>query len=112
MKKFAFVSRHQATPEQDQMAHDLGIELIHIGDRDGFTVTKEDIESIGDFDGLVVVHGGMAMNLKDDYVIGIFENELRPQEGGPATFKAKKLHLWWKKEKSFDLARTMNFRPD
>jgi hypothetical protein len=91
MKKFAFVSRHQATPEQNEMALAEGIELVHIGDRDGFTVTKEDI---GDFDGVVVVHGGMAMRLKDDYIVGIFENELRPQEGGPASFKAKKLHLW------------------
>lgn len=111
MKSFAFVSRHVATPEQDQIAHDLGIQLVHVGDRDGFTVTKDDI---GDFEGVVVVHGGMAMRLKDDYTIGIFENEMRPQEGGPPTFKAKALHLWWKKEdeKEVNAVRNMTFKPE
>jgi regulator of RNase E activity RraA len=95
MKTFAFVSRHRPTQEQIEMALAQDIELVHIGDKEGFTVTKDDI---GDCDGVVVVHGGMAMRLKDDYAIGIFENEMRPQEGAAPQFKAKQLHIWWKRD--------------
>ena len=82
MKKFAFASRHQPTQGQIDMAADKGIELIVVGDFDAFSVTPEDIEEFGEFDGVIVVHPAMAMNLYEFYQIGVFQRD-RETENPP-----------------------------
>jgi hypothetical protein len=38
MKYFAFLSRHQPTREQYELAERAGIKLVNVGDLDAFTV--------------------------------------------------------------------------
>lgn len=98
MEQFAFISRHEPTNEQINMALDMDIRLFHVGDYDGFIVRPETFrEEEGNFDGVIVVHAGTALNLISEYTVGVFENELRAVEGEKPTFSAKKLHIWRKK---------------
>lgn len=94
MERFAFITRHQATPEQVAIAADSGIELVPIGDRDAFTVSPGDIDAAGAFDGVVVVHPAAAMRLASAFVIGVFENANRAPEGEKPSFEAVGLHLY------------------
>ena len=91
---FAFISRHTPTREQLKMATDMGIELVHVGDADGFSVAPSYIHGLGPFEGVVVVHPGAALNLCQDFIVGVFENGTRPTEGGKPEFYAKSLTLW------------------
>lgn len=91
---FAFISRHSMTQEQITIAEELGINLIHVGDMDAFTITPEMVKEHGNFDGVVIVHPASAMRLKDAYKIGIFENGQRSIEGERPTFFAKSLHIF------------------
>lgn len=86
--KFAFISRHQPTQEQIDLAKEKNIELVPIGDFDGFTVTYKDISNHGDFDGVICAHAAMALRLINYYFIGIYENGQRPDINGNMTFKA------------------------
>ena len=92
--RFAFVSRHTPTAEQMSLAEKAGIDLIPIGDMDAFSVTPEDIETHGDFAGVVVVHPAAALRLAPNFVIGVFENATRPVAGGKPTFYAKSLQVY------------------
>jgi hypothetical protein len=93
MRKFAFISRHVPTPEQHQLCAAWGIELIPVGDRDGFTVDPAEFDVA--FDGVVVVHPAAALILKDHgWAVGVFENANRAPEGEPPQFKAVALHLF------------------
>ena len=94
MKKFAFATRHNPTPEQVAAAAEKDIELVPIGDVDGFTVTLADIAKHGDFDGVVVVHAGAALQLVRDMDVGVFENVNRAPEGEKPQFVAGRLHVW------------------
>lgn len=94
MLKFAFLSRHVPTEQQIQIAAEQGIELIHIGDRDAFSVTVDDIDEAGDFVGVVVVHPAAAMRLADTFLIGVFENANRAPVGEAPKFEAKALHIF------------------
>lgn len=92
MKTFAFISRHKPTPEQIALAAQLDIELLHVGDRDGFTVRPGEFLS---FDGVVVVHAAAALRLvADDRPVGVFENGNRAEPGKPPEFYAKALYLY------------------
>jgi hypothetical protein len=91
MNRFAFISRHQPTAEQFALAEQNGIVLIPVGDMDAFTVNAADI---GDFEGVVVVHPAAAMRLSSKYIIAVFENGTRPEEGGKPSFFAKDLHIY------------------
>lgn len=92
--KFAFISRHQPTPAQMEICAAHGVELISIGDRDAFSVTTAQVLEAGAFDGVVVVHPAAAMRLAGDFLIGVFENSQRSEDGGKLTFFAKDLHIY------------------
>lgn len=94
MNVFAFISRHEPTKEQLQMAFDQGILLDPIGDMDAFSVVPDHLKVFGDYDGVVVVHPAMALRLIDFFDVGVFENEMRPELGGKPSFSPKKLHVF------------------
>lgn len=93
MKKLAFISRHNPTPEQISLAQAQGFELIHVGDRDGFTAPVAEFSA--DFDGVVVVHAAAALRYIDaNRLVGVFENGNRAPEGAHPSFVAKALHFF------------------
>lgn len=94
MKRFGFISRHQPTPEQHDLAARLDIELVTVGDHDAFTVQPYDFDSAGVLDGVIVVHPAAALRLAPFYEIGVFENAARAAEGERPTFCAVGLHLY------------------
>jgi len=90
--KFAFIARHQPTPEQLQLAQQQDIELVTVGDRDAFTI---DPAEFTEFAGVVVVHPAAALRcIATVDRVGIFENANRAAEGQPPQFAARKLHLF------------------
>lgn len=90
--RFAFISRHQPTPEQHSLARLEGIELVAVGDRDAFTVERAEFS---DFDGVIVVHPAMALRLSGPgFYVGVFENANRAPEGEKPHFVAKALHVY------------------
>lgn len=91
---FAFVSRHIPTTEQHALAALKGITLEHVGDLDAFTITTADIYSKIAAEGVIVVHPAAALRLSRHFLVGVFENEMRAEEGKPPTFKAKALHMF------------------
>lgn len=92
MRRFAFISRHQPTPGQVEIAARGGIELVPVGDRDGFTIEPSEFL---DFAGVVVVHAGAALALAGiETPVGVFENAARPAEGGKPSFEAVALQVW------------------
>jgi len=94
MQKFAFISRHEPTPEQAVLAAEQGILLIPIGDCDAFNVTPSFVDEAGAFEGVVVVHPAAALRLAPTFIIGVFENGTRPGVGERPQFVAKALHLY------------------
>lgn len=92
--RFAFISRHPATKEQTEICAKNGIEIEHVGDFDGFTVTVNQIDEHGRFDGVICAHVGMAMRLAPSFLIGTFENGNRAAIGEKPDFFAKNLHIW------------------
>ena len=90
MKKFAFVSRHVPTDSQIKLAAEQSVELVHIGDRDAFSITDADVGL--EFEGVVVVHPAAALRLFHDFPIGVFENANRAPEGEPPKFEAAAFH--------------------
>lgn len=106
--KFAFVSRHVPTQEQNDMARSHGIELHHVGDVDAFTgsveksledycwkQTSEEGRTMfpSDFVGLVVVHPALALRYINEFSIGVFENENRAAVGEKPQFFPKSLFI-------------------
>lgn len=94
MEDWAFISRHEPSAEQLAMGKAMGICLVHIGDRDAFSVSPSDIDDAGAFAGVVVVHPAAALRLCQEFRVGVFENANRAPEGERPQFVAKKLHLW------------------
>lgn len=92
--KFAFISRHIPTDGQGQLAADKGIELVHVGDADAFTVDPSFVDDHGAFEGVVVVHPAAALRLSGSFLVGVFENANRAPEGERPTFEAVALHLY------------------
>ena len=92
MKKFAFISRHMPTDEQINLAAKKDVELIHVGDRDAFSVGPDSV-GLG-FDGVVVVHPAAALRLWHYYPVGVFENANRAPEGEPPKFEAAAFHIY------------------
>ena len=88
--KFAFISRHEPTKDQHNLAAEQYISLIPIGDLDAFTFVNGDVKKCGDFQGVIVVHPAMALKLRNAYpMIGVFENSNRD-----GIFKAEALHIY------------------
>lgn len=94
MKTFAFISRYLPTVGQLQLAADQGVELIHVGDTDGFSVTPEWVLQKGKFDGVAVVHAGAALRLAPYFLIALFENSDRAPVGAPPQFEAVGMHMF------------------
>lgn len=90
--KVAYIGRHVATPEQAEMAANAGIELIPVGDRNGFTFDPHEFER---YDGICCAHAAIAMKcLPVVRFVILFENEKRPMEGGAPSFKPKAIHFF------------------
>ena len=93
MKKFAFISPHVPSVEQVALAAEKEIELVHVGDRDAFTLDPFEFTP---FRGVIVVHPAAALRaLAVVEYIGIFENSNRAPEGDPPKFQASALHIFW-----------------
>ena len=93
MKKFAFISRHDLTPRQLELAASEDIDLVPVGDRDAFTCSLE--EFMDDFDGVIVVHPALAAKAQGQgLALGVFENGNRAPEGEKPSFEALMLHLY------------------
>lgn len=113
--QYAFVSRHEPSWAQQKLAHLQGIDLVWVGDLDGFTVTAQAViaaydrrqadyrETAGNDDfqwgwphctGVVVVHAGAALRLLPHFDVGVFENGNRAPEGEKPSFEPVALHIW------------------
>lgn len=101
----AFISRHEPTAEQYNLATYHGYRLLHIGDMDGFSVRLEDIHErlreIGGTSASVqchtycVVHAGLAAYLASNrYTVAVFENENRSGSGEKPQFLPVALHIF------------------
>lgn len=100
MKRLAFISRHVPTTEQIAVAAQADVELVHVGDRDAFSVSITEFEN---FDGVVVVHPAAALRLACQAAwIGVFENGNRAPEGQPVQFVPVRLHLFRVREPGCD----------
>jgi len=94
MLNFAFISRHVPNADQIQIAADMGITITHIGDADAFTVVPGFVDQDGAFDGVIVVHPAAAMRLASSFMVGVFKNSQRSDDGGKLTFVADSLHVF------------------
>lgn len=92
--KFAFISRHTPSAGQIQLAAEKEIELLAVGDCDGFTVSPAFVYEAGPFEGVVVVHPAAALNLAPHFLVGVFENENRAAIGERPDFHAKSFKIW------------------
>jgi len=95
----AFISRHEPTPRQHELAESKGFKLVHVGDADAFAVSVGFVDGAAvahdtPFTGAVVVHPAAAMRLAPHMVIGVFENANRSPVGEPPKFEAVELHLY------------------
>lgn len=97
-EKMAFISRHTPTPEQVKVAADLGYDLVHVGDRDAFSVTvdglRAEIAHLGYFTAAAIVHPAAAMRLAWSFKVGVFKNENRAPEGQKPEFHCSGLVVW------------------
>lgn len=91
---FAFISRHEPTPEQHALAAEQGIRLTWIGDADAFLVGPGFVDEHGAFEGVVVVHPAAALRLAPTFVVGIFKNGSRPGADQKPQFFAEELHIF------------------
>lgn len=104
MKKFAFISRHEPNADQKSLAEKAGIELVHVGDRDGFHLK---VEEFAGFNGVVVVHAAAAMKALQKIDVGVFNNINRAPLGEKPQFGCTELHLYymhWSRGIEFDFA--------
>jgi hypothetical protein len=97
----AFITRHQPTADQISLALDKGYVLVSVGDMDAFTVTPNQVAALGNFDAVCVVHPAAALRLTQQYTVGVFENAMRPVEGGAPIFEAKALHIYCPSKEDF-----------
>jgi hypothetical protein len=87
LEKFAFVSRHIPTDSQVRLAFEMGIELVHVGDRDGFSIEPNEFID-NDFRGVVVVHAQAAIACyKSGLAVGVFNNVNRAPLGEKPQFE-------------------------
>lgn len=96
MKKMAFISRHNPTPGQFNLAKTQGFDLVPVGDADAFAVSPEWVRNKGEFEAVAVVHPAAALNLVKNFTVGVFENANRAPEGERSQFEAVALHVWEK----------------
>lgn len=97
--RYGFISRHNPTPEQIDLALAIGIDLIPVGDLDAFaddlSAQIETIDSAHNMDGIVCVHPLIALVANNlSLPVGIFRNATRPGIDGKPQFFADKLVIW------------------
>jgi hypothetical protein len=92
-KRFAFISRHVPTEDQIQLADQLRIELVHVGDEDAFSETAAG-DKDEEYEGVVVVNPAAALNYILKVPVGVFENAARPGVDGKPSFKAVSFRVW------------------
>lgn len=98
MLKFAIFSRYAPTPAQINLARAKDVELVSINSEyDGFSITPAQVAAHGTFDGVVVVHPAAAMQLCDQYLIGIFQNRNDAGPGERRALTATKFSYWDKR---------------
>lgn len=91
--RFAFVSRHEPTIEQIEMALAQGIELEFVGDRDAFEFNPNEFKG---FDGVICVHPLIAIEcIKAKLAVGVFKNGNRAQIGEKSQFYPVELRVEW-----------------
>lgn len=92
MRKFYFVSRHQPTADQINLAAEQGISLVLFGDVDAFSWSGDDLPA--DCDGVVCVHPLVALTAAaKGFPVGVFENANRAPEGEKPSFQAVRLEV-------------------
>jgi hypothetical protein len=95
MLKFAIFSKYAPTPEQINLAKAKGADLVSINrEFDGFKITPADVKPFGSFDGVVVVHPAAAMQLCEEYLIGIFQNRNDAGPGERRALTATSFRIW------------------
>jgi len=87
MRNFAFVSRHEPSLAQLDLARAAGIELTHIGDRDAFAFPASELKAQG-YVGVVVVHPQAALTaFQAGLEVGVFNNVNRASVGEKPQFE-------------------------
>jgi hypothetical protein len=97
MNVMVFVSRHTPSKKQIELAQEKGYKLVHIGDIDAFSITKEmilkEVNNI-EVSAVCVVHAAAALRLQEYFKIGVFKNTMRAEEGKAPTFEASELFIY------------------
>lgn len=89
MDRFAFISRHEPTEGQKMLAAKASVELVMVGDRDGFTLNSDEFK---EFQGVIVVHAQAAMRaLLSGLKVGVFNNVNRAPLGEKPRFETTSL---------------------
>ncbi len=99
MGTLAFLSRHEPTDRQRELAREHGFEdLVHVGDVDGF---HDDLDALladaagHPFAAVAVVHAAAAVRLySTGWRVALFENANRAPVGERPQFEATALHLY------------------
>lgn len=105
MKDYAFISRHIPTVQQLELTKTHGINLLCVGDHDGFE-TDQVKGNLKDFVGVFVIHPAMALNLITHFPVGVFKNENRAPVGSPPKFETKSFKIWEMDSKKFNFIIT------
>ena len=93
MRNLAFISRHEPTIEQHQLAKEKGFIIVHVGDRDAFTFDFKELDK--SFAGVIVVHPALAIKALQYFsIVGVFENINRAKVGEKPKFVTGALHLF------------------
>lgn len=106
MKNFAFISSDEPTAEQHAVAANKQIKLIYLFESDPFNIDHFWVQKKGNFDGVVVTHPAVALNLRQSFLIGIFNNINVSQEGETPNFQPLELGIFDNREyTNFDYLR-------
>lgn len=92
--EMAFISRHEPTQAQQILAESQGFDLQHIGDYDAFNISPAFVYNAGPFEAVAVVHPAAALNLCQEFIIGIFKNINRAPVGEEPQFECAGLEIW------------------
>ena len=61
---------------------------------DAFSVCAADVYEKGAYEGVVVVHPAAALRLAPSFLVAVFENGMRSEEGKPPSFYPVALHQY------------------
>jgi hypothetical protein len=92
--KFLFISRHEPTQRQHDLAAEKGIKIEWHGDADAFSVDHSFVDHHGAYAGVIVVHPAAALRLAPHFYVGVFENANRAPENEKPQFEAAALHVY------------------